>query len=147
MKKTVIFAGTTEGRTLSDMLAKEKIEHTVCVATEYGHSLMDEGPYTHVRTGRMDRAEMVNFLSGLNGDEGVVVIDATHPYATEVTENIKSAAGELGIDYIRVVRDKDDICPETVRTFDDMIGCAKAVDKTEGNILLTPSSAHGLDIT
>ncbi|MBO4375350.1 MAG: precorrin-6A reductase [Lachnospiraceae bacterium] len=140
MKKIVIFAGTTEGRALSDMLAKEKTEHTVCVATEYGRSLMDEGPYTRIRTGRMDRAQMAGFLAELAGDEGAFVIDATHPYASEATGNIKSAAAEAGVEYIRVVRDRDDKVPETVRAFDDMSGCAKAVDETEGNILLTTGS-------
>ena len=36
MKKIVIFAGTTEGRRLSEILADAGIAHTVCVATEYG---------------------------------------------------------------------------------------------------------------
>ena len=32
------------------------------------------------------------------------ILDATHPYATEVTKNIKSAALASGISYIRVLR-------------------------------------------
>ena len=33
--KIVIFAGTTEGRRLSELLAAAGIGHTVCVASEY----------------------------------------------------------------------------------------------------------------
>ena len=32
----LIFAGTTEGRRLSGVLAASGVRHTVCVATEYG---------------------------------------------------------------------------------------------------------------
>ena len=42
MKKIVIFAGTTEGRRLSEILADAGIAHTVCVATEYGEIVMRE---------------------------------------------------------------------------------------------------------
>ena len=42
MKKLVIFAGTTEGRRLSEILADAGIAHTVCVATEYGEIVMRE---------------------------------------------------------------------------------------------------------
>ena len=34
-----IFAGTTEGRQLSEVLARAQIKHTICVATEYGDRL------------------------------------------------------------------------------------------------------------
>ena len=36
LSKILIFAGTTEGRKLSEHLCERGIEHTVCVATEYG---------------------------------------------------------------------------------------------------------------
>ena len=38
----VIFAGTTEGRELSDWLSKRGIRHAVCVATEYGERIMQD---------------------------------------------------------------------------------------------------------
>ena len=43
MKKIVIFAGTTEGRRLSEILADAGIAHTVCVATEYGEMRRRQG--------------------------------------------------------------------------------------------------------
>ncbi|MBD5492547.1 MAG: precorrin-6A/cobalt-precorrin-6A reductase, partial [Lachnospiraceae bacterium] len=36
MKEILLFAGTTEGRKLSELLAAAGVCHTVCVATEYG---------------------------------------------------------------------------------------------------------------
>lgn len=40
MKEILLFAGTTEGRVLSEYLAEEGVKHTVCVATEYGEAVL-----------------------------------------------------------------------------------------------------------
>ncbi|MBR6316715.1 MAG: precorrin-6A/cobalt-precorrin-6A reductase, partial [Lachnospiraceae bacterium] len=116
MMRIFLFSGTTEGRMLSDLLANEKIPHTVCVATDYGKDMMEENPYAEILVGRMDEMQMRKlFLNGKNGvsdrekakeansavkggngkNDGrseCLVIDATHPYATEVTEHLKRAA-------------------------------------------------------
>ena len=83
----LIFAGTTEGRELSEALAGAGISHTVCVATEYGEISLKPNPYASVRRGRMGREEIAGFLQ-----EGqfAAVVDATHPFAKEVTANIKA---------------------------------------------------------
>ena len=40
MRRVIIFAGTTEGRKLSEYLAVRKVPVTACVATEYGETLL-----------------------------------------------------------------------------------------------------------
>ena len=42
----LLFAGTTEGRNLSECLAASGIAHTLCVATEYGEIVLREHPHT-----------------------------------------------------------------------------------------------------
>ena len=37
-----VFAGTTEGRELVEFLAGQPVQATVCVATEYGETLLPE---------------------------------------------------------------------------------------------------------
>ena len=104
MKKIVIFAGTTEGRRLSEILADAGIAHTVCVATEYGEIVMreqmegteaaraQEQPLVSLHRGRMDRRQIEEFLC----NEGYgIVVDATHPYAKVVTENMRGAVAAL----------------------------------------------------
>ncbi len=140
MRTVIIFSGTTEGRLLSDMLSRDKIRHTVCVATGYGRTVMDENPYAVVHTGRMDRDDIKDFFIGEGAEDDGIVVDATHPYAEEVTANIKSAADGLGIRYIRIKRDKGSIGTDGISVYDDMTGCAKALDTSEGNILLTTGS-------
>ena len=92
MKEILVFAGTTEGRQLSEILAASRIMHTVCVATEYGEMIFAPHPLRTVHCGRMDQAEIETFIQ--SGNFGAVV-DATHPYAKEVTENIWMAVQTL----------------------------------------------------
>ena len=161
MKKIVIFAGTTEGRRLSEILADAGITHTVCVATEYGEIVMREQTDAEaarakgqtlvaLHRGRMDRKQMEEFLR----NEGYeIVVDATHPYARVVTENIQSAVNTLRtteretqfLIYLRLEREISET-PEaedpavSIRYFESNADCAKALENTEGNILLTTGS-------
>ncbi len=139
MKRIVIFSGTTEGRILSELLTKEKIAHTVCVASEYGKDMMEENPYAAIHVGRMDEDEMTGFLADQDNPAETIVVDATHPYATEVTSNIKKATEFLNIRYMRVKRHSEDESP-TGFHYIEIAECAEAIDKTEGNILLTTGS-------
>ena len=153
MKKIVIFAGTTEGRRLSEILADAGIAHTVCVATEYGEIVMREQtdaeaagtkgqPLVSLHRGRMDRQQMEEFLR----NEGYeIVVDATHPYAQVVTENIRDAVKTQSSIYLRLEREISET-PEaenpvvSIRYFESNADCAKALENTEGNILLTTGS-------
>lgn len=138
MKEILIFAGTTEGRRLSQCLAASGVAHTVCVATEYGEIVLKEHPLVKVRQGRMNREEIRACIT--EGAFGAVV-DATHPYAEVVTENIKLAMEGMELPYLRLKRETagEEGEPAAVR-FDTNEACAAALEKTEGNILLTTGS-------
>ena len=138
MKEILIFAGTTEGRKLSECLSKADILHTVCVATEYGEIVLTENPCAHVHRGRMDVEEMKAFISD---GQFAAVVDATHPYAQVVTENIRTALEGMDIPYIRLKRETDDSYDyDKIRSFKCNEDCAEALLKVDGNILLTTGS-------
>ena len=146
MKKIAIFAGTTEGRKLSEYLAKAEIAHTICVATEYGEIVLKEHPLVKVHQGRMNQDEIESFLKDKNF---AVVIDATHPFAEDITYNIKTAIEKLNIQgieisYMRLNRDdierKENGTEENIRYFETNEECAEALTYMEGNILLTTGS-------
>lgn len=138
MKKILIFAGTTEGRTLSETLAQSGIPHTVSVATEYGEMVMKEDPLAEVLCGRMDREAIAGLLAEKAFE---VVVDATHPYAEVVTKNIKEAAAETGVSYLRLRReDSGDAKNGDIRYFDFHEACADALKEIGGNIMLTTGS-------
>ncbi|MCI8505544.1 MAG: precorrin-6A reductase [Lachnospiraceae bacterium] len=102
MKQVLIFAGTTEGRRLTEELYEADIPVTVCVATEYGETLLPEGEGIIRRTGRLDEGQMEALMKEGNFS---CVVDATHPYAAVVSNNIREAAAGTGLSYLRLLRE------------------------------------------
>lgn len=138
LKEILIFAGTTEGRKLSECLAEAGIAHTVCVATEYGEIVLKENSFMTVHRGRMDKDQIKGFIQSGKFE---AVIDATHPYADIVTENIKAAMNGMHIPYLRLKREmKYSQKEDNVFYFESNEACAKALEKMQGNILLTTGS-------
>lgn len=138
MCKVILFGGTTEGRLLARFLNENQIDTIVCVATEYGGSLLDEGRYISVLEKRLDAAEMEELI---RSETPHLVVDATHPYAKAVTENIVHAAERTGVEYMRVVRDSDSNAGEDAvyaETLDAAIAWLKA--HPEGKILSATGS-------
>ena len=105
MKKVLIYAGTTEGRELAQELAKERIYCDISVATEYGRQIMDEkiSPYICILQGRMTAEQM---RGKYESEQYLAVVDATHPFATEVSVNIRESLRGLDIPYFRLGREK-----------------------------------------
>ena len=86
-----VFAGTTEGRELVEFLAGQPVQATVCVATEYGETLLPEAENITILAGRIPVEDIIRMLQETRFD---LVIDATHPYATSITESICTACRE-----------------------------------------------------
>ena len=82
----VIFSGTTEGRALSCQVAALGAAVTVCVATDIGAEEQGNTEGITVCAGRLTADEMAALLRG-----AALCVDATHPYATEATRNIRAA--------------------------------------------------------
>lgn len=136
MFKLCIFAGTTEGRKLLELLAGRGMDIVVCVATQYGQSLLREADDVHIHAARMNAEEMRQFLR-----EGAfnMVVDATHPYAQLVTENLQRACSETGMEYLRLLRNGAAEASDGLYVR-DAADCAQCLSKMEGNILLTTGS-------
>ena len=101
MCKILLFGGTTEGRELSAFLVKNNISAIVCVATSYGCKLASSSDAVRVLTERLTAVEMEALM---RTEQPELVIDATHPYAAAVTENILQAAQCTNVEYLRVLR-------------------------------------------
>lgn len=83
MYKAIVFAGTTEGYALCEFLAENKVSVYACAATEYGGSLLKENEFLHVSAGRLKTEDMEELF---RKETPEIVLDATHPYAAEVTK-------------------------------------------------------------
>jgi len=137
--KIVIFSGTTEGRKLSEMLSCDGFFHHVCVASEYGEKVMKTTEYANVHTGRMDTAEMLAYFEKIGLAKEATVVDATHPYAKDVSLNIKEAVKDTGCRLIRINRSGSNES-SYVNQYDSMKDFARTIDESEGNILITTGS-------
>lgn len=135
MYKAIVFAGTTEGYEISRFLAEHKIKTLACVATKYGTRSLKDGEFLHVQAGRLTEEEMkALFLE----EKPEVILDGTHPYAKEVTLNIRKAAEEAEISCIRVLREQGD--EQKAVYVDSVEEAAEFLRNTEGNVLLTTGS-------
>lgn len=138
-----LFAGTTEGRQLTAFLQKTGLRAYVCVATEYGEMLIPQGETITVHTGRLDRAGMKALFAR---ERFSLVVDATHPYATAVTENIAAAAAESGMEYVRLLRAGNNAVQDAVYVA-SIAEAAQYLKDTAGNILVTTGSKELLPYT
>ncbi len=94
-----IIGGTSEAVELVHKIRGKKA-YIVSVATYSGkEALGDE----HVLVARLTTEEMEDFIR--NNGIGLVV-DMSHPYAVEVTQNAKEASAVCNVPYIRYVRER-----------------------------------------
>lgn len=133
--KILLFGGTTEGRVISENLAARGDKVTVCVATDYGREEQAQVEGVDILTGRKGPEEMRALMQSCD-----LVVDATHPYATEVTALLKEAAQETGTEYVRVRRtltsNETGTSPANIHYYGSAADVADALRPTEGNILL-----------
>ena len=128
--KAVVFSGTTEGRIFSKQLAALGAEVLVSVATPLGAE--EQGTLTGitVHCGRLTPEEMGTLLQGAD-----LCVDATHPYAVDATQNIRTACKASGVEYHRLLRAESPL-PAGSMVFQSAAHAADFLARTEGNILL-----------
>lgn len=126
MNNILIFGGTTEGRELAEFCNKNKIYATVSTATEYGAEILSDSEYLNIIYGRLDSIQISEYISEKNIN---LIIDATHPYAVEATENIKKACCKTGAKYIRLMREKSEIYGKAVNSISDAVDYLNKSDK------------------
>lgn len=135
MYKVIVFAGTTEGYEISCFLSENQLPVLACVATEYGSKSLQENSCLHVQAGRLDEQQMRNLFFR---EKPELVLDATHPYAAEVTQNIRKACEETGVSYTRILRTGSE--QQNAVYVRDAKEAAEYLKGTEGNVLLTTGS-------
>ena len=139
MHKILIFAGTTEGRELAGFCAEHHIPADVSSATEYGASLLPAG--VGILSGRMDAEDIRSLLCTTRYS---TVIDATHPYAEEITHTLQTVCAECGICYMRLLRDAVPVFGETVSDINEMISI---LNENEDPVLSTLGSKSAPALT
>ena len=145
MSEILIFGGTTEGRQLAEFCTANGFHAAVSTATEYGAGLLPNSEYIRLLVGKLDEQEISGLLQ--NGNYSMV-IDATHPYARNVSANIKAACAETGRRYLRLLRDESEIpCGKRFNSISEIVeylntNSKKALITTGGNSLAEYTRVH-----
>ncbi len=135
MDNIIIFAGTTEGRRLTEILSKFKLNIIAVVATEYGSTLIEKQNNVEVIDSRLSESEMITLIQNKTPK---FVVDATHPYALIVTENIKKACLATKAEYIRLLRSESDKKADIY--VKDIVEAGQKINEISGNVLVTTGS-------
>lgn len=129
----LIFSGTSDGNEIIEKLALLPVHLTVSVATEYGKNLVSNNE-VEILSKRLNSNEIQTVLTQKQIE---IVIDATHPYATEVSSNIKEACNNTQTKYYRLLREQSQY--DSHITLVDNIKNACQLT-TKGNVLATTGS-------
>ena len=134
--EVLVFGGTVEGRQLVEWLDARGCSVVVCVATDYGASLLPSGGRVTCLQGPLSHEEKLLLV---DGHSFCCIVDATHPYAQHITQSVARLGAEAGLPVIRVLREdgEADAFGERVS---DARAAAKLVARSEGNVLLTTGS-------
>jgi precorrin-3B C17-methyltransferase len=97
-----IFSGTSDGNALAREIAATGRAVVVSTATEYGAEVAQHDcPGIHVVAGHigMERRRQL-----LEQSEAIAIVDATHPYASEISRQLIALSKELDCPYLRYER-------------------------------------------
>lgn len=139
-RRLLMFGGTSDAREMLLRLPNGDMRGgTVlcCVATEYGAELIRDIPGVEARVGRLDAAGMESLIRAENP---VGVVDATHPYAAEVTANIRAACERTGTELLRVVRSSSAHDGMNITRVSSCDEAAELLNERDGKVLLTVGS-------
>lgn len=137
-----LILGTSEGREILSKLNKFTDDLCITTATSYGGELLKDYKYKVLNTEPLDMEKMCEFIRKNNM---TVLVDASHPYALEVSKNAIEASRICNIKYLRYER------PSVVDEFADnpnvyLVDSYSALKEylldTKGTILNTTGSRN-----
>jgi precorrin-6A/cobalt-precorrin-6A reductase len=122
LKRIWLIGGTQESVTLAIALANLHLSCVVSVTTDSAVALYSCAPEIQVCVGKLVAEELPRFLANHNIG---VVLDASHPFAVEISRSAIWAAAQAQIPYLRFERtvtsaiDKPDVI--SVANFEDVL--------------------------
>lgn len=96
-----VLAGTQDGRELAEVLVEKCYHVMASVISQYGKSLFDESKFI-INDHPLDQYELIQVIRKYNI---TLLVDASHPYATNVSQTAMDICQKLNICYIRYERE------------------------------------------
>lgn len=131
-----IIGGTKDSRDFLEKIVKSTTDIIVTTATEYGGKLLENLPVKTLCK-KLTYSMMVDFAKENSIDK---IVDLSHPYAIEVSQNAIDISKELQIEYFRFEREEISFLPQKYIEFDNIESLVKYLEGVEGNILVTLGS-------
>ncbi|APC84948.1 cobalt-precorrin-6A reductase [Clostridium botulinum] len=137
-----LILGTSEGREILSLLNKFTDNILISTATAYGGEILKDYKYKKLNTKPLNKERLLNMLKE---NQVNILIDASHPYALEVTKNAREVSKDLNIEYVRYER------PSSAEEFkenkkvvflEDYKDLNEALKNIKGNILNTSGSRN-----
>jgi len=128
-----IIGGTQESAVLVQSLAAAEISCIVSVTTESARSLYPATPLVQVWVGRLQPQTLPNFLETCSIG---CIVDASHPFAVEVSQIAIDASAKYQLPYLRYERQSVDSDPSGIHfhSFDALLESDRLVGE---RVLLT----------
>ncbi len=145
IKCILVIAGTKDARDIIDQLLKIQADVVATVMTSFGRELLETYPGIKVYEGKLDSSGITGLVQKNNIS---CIVDASHPFAKEVSANAMRSCEETGTAYLRFERENTAVKSNgsvendgviRVKSFEE---AAEAASKFGGNILLTIGSKH-----
>jgi len=137
MKSVIVIAGTADSRQVITELTRCGFRVIATVATGFGKELLSEYQGVEIREGRLGSEDMKLLIKET---EAVCLVDASHPFAREVSLNALGACRELDLPYLRYEREEVDSDDSNIVHAVDFEEAAQIASRLDGNILLTTGS-------
>jgi precorrin-6A/cobalt-precorrin-6A reductase len=130
-----IIGGTKNAIDICRLLASSRWPIVVSVTTGYGKQLAELNGVEIIQ-GKLNEAEMAGWVASKNIK---LIVDASHPFAAEVSENSMTVAKRADVPYIRFERLNPVFDAKYVADYAEAIDYLRG---TTGNILLTTGSKN-----
>ena len=135
-----VAAGTQDGRELAGFLLEKGQRVTASVVSRYGEELLSRYPGICINDRPLDEAALADYCRA----HGIAVfVDASHPYAANISANAMNACRACGIPYIRYERQSAPLAYVKAHYVADYEEAAKVAASLGKHIFLTTGS-HNL---
>ncbi len=134
-----VAAGTQDGRELAGRLLSEGYPVIASVVSRYGSELLARYPGMLINDKPLDEAGLSEYIESHNIR---VFVDASHPYAANVSQNAMNACRKAGIPYIRYERQAAPVECKKLTVVENYEQAAEAAAGLGKTIFLTTGSRN-----
>lgn len=137
-----LILGTSEGKKIISLLNEFTDDLFLSTASDYGGELLKDYKYKVLNTSPLDKEKL---KEAIKENDITLFIDASHPYALEITKNLQEACKESNIEYVRYERPsiiekyKDN---NKVIIVEDYYDLKDYIERVQGTILNTSGSRN-----